>query len=262
MPILLAGRPVDWRVSKQAANNAQQLRDRAVLNELKPCSFPGCHHHRAGISRYCKNHRDLTSTRGDPIARKPLLNELIIIEHAISVYLSTNKVKAAQVALDLKALEHRASAIPPSFMLRPSDVHRGLPQRAKAEALKANWIHKHGRAYTSTVTRSLALIGWLAIYYDGLPENRLAFLQTEAGNTFGVFIKRFPNSRLVKYPSGATYRHLGREVLGHARAIYGGSSFWDRPVETADGQSMTILDYTRMALKAAGLLNNERNQSK
>jgi hypothetical protein len=261
MPILSAGRPVDWRVSKQAANNAQQLRDRAVLNEFKTCSFPGCHHHRAGISRYCKNHRDLTSTRGDPIARKPKLNELLLLEHAIGLYLSTDKLKASQVAFDLKALEHREAAIPRGFCLGVADVHRGLPQRAKAVALKANWVHKHERTYTAAVTRALALMGWLSIYYDGIAENRQAFLQTEAGNTFGVFIKSFPKTKIVKYPSGATYRHLGKEVLRHARSIYG-ANFWDNPVTLVDGQSMTILNYAQLALKAAGLLNNERNQSK
>lgn len=249
------GHPRDWRVGVQAPDNAQQLRCRQITNETKPCDCPGCDRKRYGISRYCGPHKDAAGSRGDPLARLPARNELTIFRHAIAVYLATDTQLAARVTEDLKALDRRM-ALPPSFGLGPGDIHRGLPQIAKAKGLLANWQHKDGRSYTEAVTNALALIGWMAVIYassGGLWENRKAFLTTRAGALLGDFRKTIGTKTLIKEASGATHRLLGRDFVHHAQQTYG-KDFWSSAVSTNDGQSMTLLDYTRMALKAANLL--------
>lgn len=261
------GTPRDWRVGAQAPNNAAQLKRRQTLNETQPCQCPGCTgpdgrpRNRAGVSRYCGPHRDEASRNGDPLARLPARNELVILKKAMAIYLETNPRLAKQVDGDLKALDAR-KVLPRSFMLGPSDIHRGLPQIAKAHGLLANWQHKHGRSYTEAVTHAMALIGWMAIYYGntgsprsagGFSENRERFLQTRAGALLGDFRKTIGTTTLIKDVSGATRRHLGRDFIRNAREIYG-KDFWSSPVSTVDGQDMTILDYAKAALRAAKLL--------
>ncbi|TPJ34431.1 hypothetical protein [Mesorhizobium sp. B2-8-3] len=251
------GHPRDWRVGAQAPDNGAQLRRRQTINEQKPCSCHGCDRKRAGVSRYCGTHRDTASSRGDPLARLPSRNELAIFRHAIAVYLQTDAKLAQRIAGDLRGLERRM-AQPPAFCLSPSDIHKGLPQIAKAKGLLANWQHRDKRTYTEAVTNALALVGWVSVYYDtghaeGLWENRKAFLATRAGALLGDFRKTIGRTKLIKEASGATHRLLGRDFVHHANAIYG-KGFWSSPVSTNSGSQMTLLDYTRMALRAANLL--------
>lgn len=251
------GHPRDWRVGVQAPDNGAQLRRRQIINERKSCSCPGCDRTRSGVSRYCGHHRDASSSRGDPLARLPSRNELAIFRHAIAVYLQTDAKLAQRIAGDLRGLERRM-AQPPAFCLSPSDIHKGLPQIAKAKGLLANWQHRDKRTYTEAVTNALVLIGWIEVYYDtghagGLWENRKAFLTTRAGALLGDFRKTIGRTTLRKEASGATHRLLGRDFVHHAKTIYG-QDFWSSPVSTNDGQSLTLRDYTRMALKAACLL--------
>ncbi len=251
-----SGHPRDWRTAKQSPNNARQLKARASANSLHPCRVPRCNRNRSGVSRYCGAHRDTSSERGDPVARIPARNELIIFRKAVDVFLEVNPEFASRITTDLSALEKRMH-VPRSFCLGPADMHHKLPQVAKATGLKANWLHKRGRTYAEAVTSAVALNGWTHVYFDGLPENRTAFLRTRAGALMGSFSSR--TAKMLKEVSGATKRHLGTELVHHAHAIYG-RDFWSSPVATSDavdgncGQDMTILSYTRMALRAAKLL--------
>ncbi|WP_192177717.1 hypothetical protein [Mesorhizobium amorphae] len=250
------GHPRDWRVGAQAPDNAQQLRCRQIINEARLCNCPGCTRTRSGVSRYCGPHRDAASVRGDPLARLPSRNELTIFKKAIDLYIHADRKFAARVSGDSKALERRIS-LPPSFGLGPGDIHPKLPQIAKAKGLLANWQHRDKRTYTEAVTHALALMGWMDVYYTtsgGLWENRKAFLYTRAGALLGDFRKTIGAKTLIKDASGATHRHLGRDFVRHAHTIYG-KDFWSSAVSTNDGQSMTLLDYARMAHKAAGLLS-------
>lgn len=250
------GHPRNWRVGVQAPDNGAQLRRRQIINETKPCDCPGCDRKRSGVSRYCGPHRDAASSRGDPLARLPSRNELAIFKHAIAVYLQTDAALGKRITGDLRSLERRM-AQPHAFCLSPADIHKGLPQIAKAKGLLANWQHKEERTYTEGVTNALALMGWMEVYYPtiagGLWENRKAFLCTRAGALLGDFRKTIGRKTLTKEASGATHRLLGRDFVHHANTIYG-RDFWSSPVSTNDGQSLTLRDYTRMALKAANLL--------
>lgn len=251
------GSPRDWRTAPQTRTHSQDLRSRQILNEQKTCECPGCSKGRAGVSRYCSSHRDAASSRGDPLARLPSRNELAIFRKAIDLYLAADPRLAERVSGDLKALE-RTKAVPPSFCLGPADIHPKLPQMAKAIGLRANWQHKEGRSYTEAVVHALALMGWVAVYYDtghakGIWRNREAFLRTRAGALLGDFRKTVAGRQIVKSVSGAVHRHLGADFLRHARAIFG-PGFWDSPVATHGGQQMTLLSYTSQALRAANLL--------
>lgn len=251
------GHPRDWRVGIQSPDHGHQLRCRQVLNETKPCDCPGCTRKRSGVSRYCGPHRDAASSRGDPLARLPARNELAIFKKAIGIYMHTDPKFAARVAFDLRSLERRM-VLPQSFCLGVADLHPKLPQIAKAKGLLANWQHKDKRTYTEAVIRTVALIGWMQVYFHpgpagGLWVNHQRFLETRAGALMGDFRKTIGTTALIKKASGATHRHLGRDFVRHAQHIYG-KDFWSSAVSTNDGQSMTILDYTKRALKAAGLL--------
>lgn len=255
-PVTL-GRPRDWRVGAQSVFNAQQLRCRQTTNETKACDCPGCTRKRSGLSRYCGPHRDAASSRGDPLARLPSRNELAIFKKAIDLYMRTDARFAGRVEVDLRVLEAR-TVLPPSFCLGVTDLHPKLPQIAKAKGLLANWQHKDSRTYTEAVLHALALIGWMQVYFHsgqagGLWENRTRFLETRAGALLGDFRKTIGTTTLVKKASGATHRQLGRDFVRHAQQTYG-KDFWSSAVSTSNGQSMTLLDYTRMALKAANLL--------
>ncbi|RWM83777.1 MAG: hypothetical protein EOR81_02245 [Mesorhizobium sp.] len=255
-PVTL-GRPRDWRVGAQTSVSGQQLRRRQVLNDTKHCDCPGCTRKRSGVSRYCGPHRDAASSRGDPLARLPSRNELAIFKKAIDLYMRTDPRFAKRVEADLRALETRM-VLPPSFCLSVADIHPKLPQVAKAKGLLANWQHKDRRTYTEAIIHALALIGWMHVYFHsgqagGLWENHARFLETRAGALLGDFRKTIGTTTLVKKASGATHRHLGRDFVRHAQQTYG-KDFWSSAVSTNDGQSMTLLDYTRMALRAAKLL--------
>ncbi|MEQ1952648.1 hypothetical protein [Mesorhizobium sp. CN2-181] len=235
--------------------SVRSLWARQITNELKSCSCPGCTRNRAGISPYCATHKQAKSDRGDPLSRLPSRNELAIFKRAIALYLGTDPKMAAKVTTDLSALERRMT-LPPSFCLSPGDIHGKLPVVAKTTGLRANWQHRHGRTYTEAVIHALALMGWMSVYYDtgtsgGLWRNRKAFLDTRAGAVFGDISK--PSAKMAKVVSGAVKRHLGSHLTRHAATVYG-RDFWSSPVATASGQSMTILDYAKLALRAANLL--------
>lgn len=250
------GAPRDWRVAPQSPVSASQFTRRARTNETLPCQCPGCTSTRAGVSRYCGPHRTAASKRGDPVARIPTANELAIFRHAVKVFLAANPVAARKVERATAELERRMY-LPPSFQLRYSDMHRKLPRVAKAKGLLANWYHARGKSYGDATLHALALTGWMAVFYDGLPENRTAFLRTCAGGLLGD-VRLTPRSRAFKprkyATSGATKRDLGVDFLRHANETYG-VDFWSSPVTTEDGQSMSLLSYTKLALRAAGLLS-------
>lgn len=255
MPLpITRGHPRDWRVARQSDVSARSLRARQITNETKPCECPGCTKRRAGVSPYCSTHKQAKSDRGGPLSRLPSRNELAIFKRAIALYLGTDSKMAARVTADLSALERRMT-LPPSFCLSPGDIHAKLPVVAKATGVRANWQHRHGKTYTEAVTHALALMGWMAVYYDtsgGLWRNRKDFLATRAGAVFGDISK--PSAKMAKVVSGAVKRHLGTDVIRHASTIYG-RDFWSSPVATASSQSMTILDYAKLALRAANLLS-------
>ncbi|MER8639182.1 hypothetical protein [Mesorhizobium sp. M1365] len=191
------------------------------------------------------------------MARLPSRNELAIFKKAIDLYTQADPKFAARVGVDLRGLENRM-VLPPSFCLRVTDLHPKLPQIAKAKGLLANWQHKDSRTYTEAVIHALALTGWMHVYFHsgqagGLWANHSRFLETRAGALLGDFRKTMGTTSLVKKASGATHRHLGRDFVRHAQQIHG-KDFWSSTVSTNDGQSLTLLAYTRMALRAANLL--------
>lgn len=246
------GRPSDWLVAQQSPSAAMSLNSRRVFNEQKSCRCTGCDRLRYGVSRYCHTHRRAAATRGDPLSRLPSRNELLIFQKAIHLYLSVNPGFSRGVSEALADLDRR-KALPPSFCLSPADIHAKLPQVAKATGLLANWQNREHRTYSEVVLHTLTLMGWIDVFYDGSPENREAFLRTRAGVLLGDFRKTIGTRTLVKEVSGAVHRRLGTDFVRDARQTYG-TDFWSSPVSTADGSSMTLLAYTRAALRLAKLI--------
>lgn len=243
------GPPRDWRVAKQPQRST--LHRQAELNQQKQCRI--CSKPRAGISNYCAPHRDTKSLRGDPLARLPKANELKILFHAADLFLKANPTRATEVSINLRHLESTKTP-PRSHCLRYGDMHRKLPQAAKAQGALANYIHKQGKTYTDAVNHALVLKAWVSIYFDGLSENRRGFLETTAGGIVGN-IRMQPMGRSkgrTKKLSGAAKRRLGRQLLQHTTEAYG-PTFWDSEVTCADGSQMTLQQYAKLALRVAGL---------
>ncbi|WP_417702495.1 hypothetical protein [Pseudophaeobacter sp.] len=247
------GRPSEWMVADQVDNHGARLKSRAALNELQTCQCPGCTRRRTGISRYCSTHKERASSRGDPVCtRWPRRNELVIFKHAVDLYRQANPQFSESVALGLSELD-RSHTPPPSFQLRYRDMHPKLPRVAKAKGLLANWVHRDGNAYSDCILHALAVIGWAEVFYDGLHENRLAFIRTAAGSLLGDIRGPSTAGATLRYATtGATKRHLGKAFVSHAETVYG-KAFWSNAVTTQDGQSMTLLSYAKAALRVADL---------
>ncbi len=187
------------------------------------------------------------------MARLPARNELLIFKRAIEVFLRLHPEKTSAIRQQLADLD-RLKTKPPGFCLLPSDIHAGLPQAARATGLLANWQNRAGRKYSEAVVHALALMGWMDIYYDGEPRNRTAYLHTRAGALLGDFRKDAGSTTLVARVSGAVRRRLGSDFVASAHAVFG-RDFWSSPITTANGTTLPLRDFARVALKAARLLD-------
>lgn len=275
------GRPVAW-FTQDRSGRKHKLKAAKAVNETQGCAVARCDDHRAGLSSLCRKHADRLKDIGDPVARVPTRNEIVIFEKAIDLYLATlPKRRQGEIAIEL---DNRARVFqrPPSWAAMPSDMHHRLPQQARAEIIKA-WLTKDAKDPRGFFKRALAVEGWAAVYFDGMPRYRRRFIATHAASwatTRGTPGKKLTRRGLRDDPatvistpngwrhpkietvwteyqrahiSGPVKARLGQEALDAAYQAYG-RGFWDSAVSTQDGRDMTLLDYTKLALRAAGLL--------
>ncbi len=208
---------------------------------------------------------------------------MLIFEKAIDLYLDTmskSRRQTVQNELDNQAKNYRR---PIAWAAGPQDMHRRLPQKARAEIIKA-WLTKDAKDPRDFFRRALAVEGWAVVYYDGMLRYRKRFIATQAASwatTRGTPRKKYTRrsytddkTLMLSGPNGwrhpkiervwTEYHHahisgpvkhrLGREALEAAHSAYG-RSFWDNAVTTKDDdQQMTLLDYTNGALRSIGLL--------
>ena len=76
---------------------------RALYNAQKPCSVPGCTHHRDGFSRYCTVHRKRLQHQGHPLQRPIRAQELEAYERRVLLDWQRLKATTATDPFDVMA---------------------------------------------------------------------------------------------------------------------------------------------------------------
>ena len=276
-----SGPPVTW-FTQDRSNRKDELNAKKAENEKLECDVPGCTCKRAGMSRLCRRHADRIKSIGDPVATVPTQNELLIFKKAIDLYLKTltpERLSEIELELDYQARQFRR---PVSWAAMPSDMHHRLPQAARAEIIKA-WLTKDDKDPRDFFKHALAVEGWTIVFFDGMARYRNRFIQTNTGTwatsrgtprkdwtrlsftedattiiygpngPYHPRIEKLWTEYQTAHISGPVKARLGREAIHAAHTAYG-KSFWDCSVELTDDRQMTILDYTRLALRGANLL--------
>lgn len=274
-------KPTDW-FTEERPSQAERQAQRKAANEKKTCSVPGCNRHRAGVSSMCDYHARRMRRDGDPVARQPLAVELDVIKETIRA--SLRKDNPVNKKLRHNETDHQARTLwkrPNGWAAGPHELHRKLTQKAKAEIIKAH-LSKLEIPLEGLFEHTLAVLGWTAIYFDGLLKYRSRFIETQAGKWCSrrgkpkqsFILERVsedktqvvygPNGpyhpvlhdiwvkRVRPYVSATVERLLGRDAVASTKAIYG-STFWDQEFQNTD---RTNLQIAKDALKASGLLGN------
>lgn len=287
------GRPVTW-FTQDRTDRTAKTRERKAKNQQLPCDVPGCTHHRDGLSSLCREHAMRLKDCGDPIARLPTALELSVFEKAIDLYLAHVLSEDERQRLETElSYQTKLVSRPVSWAAKPSDMHRRIPQKGRAEIVKAT-VLKEGGDLRQAVIRALAVEGWALVYFSGMERYRERFIHTQAGRWFTkrgtpsvkrqTEVSHLDHSRVlftpngVKHPriyetetryerahiSGPVRKVLGEEALKIAHGVFG-KTFWETPVSAGAPASstasrdpalngeLTLLDFTKHALRAAAL---------
>lgn len=277
------GNPTTWMTTDRT-DRTSLTQIRKLRNQVLPCSHKGCSHTRAGLSRFCRAHADRLRDVGDPIATVPTAAELKVFEQAVERWITDEcqPIQRGQVEEELR-FQSRKFTRPESWAVSPGDLHRRISQRGRAEIVKAT-IAKHGGDFREWFIRAAAVEGWALLNFDGLPEFRRRFIETQAGSwatqrgtpsrTWTMPVMRGDKTTILytangpKHPrvlsyhtqrqrkkiSGAVQRLLGADAIAASkRALHLGVPLWDQPVTSpvSTGQ-ITLLDAIRLALRTSG----------
>lgn len=267
------GNPTTWMTADRT-NRKSVTGLRKHRNQALPCSLKGCSHSRAGLSRFCRTHADRIRDVGDPIATMPTLEDLQVFSSAIERWIEHEclPVQRELIEQELRFQAHRFKR-PESWAVPPSELHRRITQRGRAEIVKAT-IVKNGGDFRDWFIRAAAVEGWVSLHFDGLPEFRKRFIETQVGSwatqrgtpsrkwTMPVMRQdkttilytadgpRHPTvwsshtQRQRRKVSGAVQRLLGADAIAASkRALHLGVPLWDQPIKSpqADGH-ITLLD--------------------
>lgn len=272
------GNPTTWmttdRTDRKSLTTLRKHRNQAL-----PCSHKGCGNQRGGLSRFCRAHADRLRDVGDPIATVPSLEELQVFCRAIEAWMehSCLPTQRDQIEQELR-FQARKFTRPESWAVQPGELHRRITQRGRAEIVKAT-VAKNGGDFRHWFIRAAAVEGWALLNFDGLPEFRKRFVETQAGSwatqrgtpsrkwTMPVMTKdtttilytqhgpRHPtvwssHTRVLrKKVSGTVQRLLGEDALAASKkALHLGVPLWDQPVKSPFGEGyVTLLNSVKLA---------------
>lgn len=274
------GNPTTW-MTKDRSDRASLTKFRKLRNEALPCTHKGCTNPRAGLSRFCRSHADRLRDIGDPVATVPSLGELEVFSKAIERWIEQDclPMQRDQIEQELR-FQARKFNRPESWAVRPGDLHRRITQRGRAEIVKAT-IAKNGGDFREWFIRAAAVEGWAMLHFDGLPEFRKRFIETQAGSwatqrgtpsrkwTMPVMTKdtttilytangpRHPtvwssHTQLQRRKvSGAVQRLLGADAIAASNScLHLGVPLWDQPVASSFGDGcITLLASVKIALR-------------
>jgi len=277
----LRGRPVAWFTQAQH-DRRRKLQSEAATNQQLTCVVPGCDQNRFGVSKLCRRHTNRMRKTGDPIATLPPKDELEVFERIIRGYREGLSQNVQERVCAEERHQSRIWQRPVSWAALPSEMHRRIPQRGKAEIIRAH-MTKDGRDFARFFVRALAVEGWTKAFFDGLPQYRNRFIHTQTGawatkkslpsktytskqkkldRTIVLFAEnghRHPTVEEIAkqyhraHISGTVKAILGKDALESANQIYcvargePKGTFWDQTIETADTGEMSLLDYARQA---------------
>ncbi|TPN83801.1 hypothetical protein FJ987_22235 [Mesorhizobium sp. CU2] len=266
-------------MTKERSDRKSVTALRKHRNQALTCSLQGCHHHRAGLSRFCRIHADRIRDVGDPIATIPPAEELHTFSQAIERWLAKGcpPQLRSQIEQEL-CYQSRRFKRPESWAVSPGSLHRRITQRGRAEIVKAT-VAKNGSDFRDWFIRAAAVEGWALLHFDGLPEFRERFIETQVGSwatqrgtpsrkwTMPIMTKdtstilytpkgpRHPTvwsshtQKLRKKVSGAVQRLLGEDaVAASKKALHLGVPLWDQPVKSRWREGfVTLLDSVKLA---------------
>lgn len=270
------GNPTSWTTTDRTDRKAlTQLRKHR--NQALPCALSGCTSNRAGLSRFCRRHADRLRDVGDPVASVPTLEALRVYENVVEQWLCEECPPAQRNAVEQElSFQSRRFKRPESWAVSPGDIHRRVTQRGRAEIVKAT-VAKNGGNFREWFIRAAAVEGWALHHFDGLPEFRSRFVETQVGSwatqrgtpsrswtvpymrkdmTTIIYTAQGPKNptvwashkqRLRRKVSGTVQRLLGAEAIAAAkRALHLGVPLWDQPVKRGDSQ-FTLLTVAKSA---------------
>ncbi len=278
------GNPTTWMTTDRSERKSQtQLRK--LRNQTLPCSLKGCSHSRAGLSRFCRSHADRVRDIGDPIATVPTLEELKVFSNAVEQWLrhQCQPMQREQIEQELR-YQSRKFTRPESWAVAPGELHRRITQRGRAEIVKAT-IAKNGGDFREWFIRTAAVNGWALLHFDGLPECRKRFIETQVGSwatqrgtpsrKWTMPVMRQDKTTILytatgpKHPtvwsshtqwqrrkvSGAVQRLLGADAIAASKkALHLGVPLWDQAVKSPQGDGrVTLLDAVKMFQRSGGV---------
>lgn len=276
------GNPSTW-ITKDRSDRRSLTQLRKQRNQAKFCSLKGCSSARAGLSRYCRRHADRIRDIGDPIATVPTVAELDIVAREVERWIRHGCCPTQRDEIE-QELHYQSRRItrPKSWAVNPGDMHRRISQRGRAEIVKAT-AGKHGANFRDWLIRAAAVEAWAMLHFDGLPEFRKRFIQTQSGSwatqrgtpsrswtmpvmhedtTTILYTANGPKHPMVhssftqrqsRKISGAVQRLLGADAIAASKqALQPNGPLWDQPVPSTNGQDqITLLNAIKFALREA-----------
>jgi hypothetical protein len=214
----------------------------------------------------------------------PTIEELKVFSDAVERWLKHEcpSAQREQIEQELR-FQSRKFTRPESWAVPPGELHRRITQRGRAEIVKAT-IAKNGGDFRDWFIRAAAVEGWALLHFDGLPEHRKRFIETQVGSwatqrgtpsrkwtmpvmrqdkTTIIYTANGPRHPTVwsshtqwqrKKVSGAVQRLLGADALAASkRALHLGVPLWDQPVTSPlGGGQIMLLDSVKVALRTGG----------
>jgi hypothetical protein len=218
---------------------------------------------------------------GDPIATVPTTEELKVFSDAVERWIKHEcpQGQREQIEQELR-FQSRSFIRPESWAVPPGQLHRKITQRGRAEIVKAT-VGKNGGDFREWFIRAAAVEGWALLHFDGLPEFRKRFIETQVGSwatqrgtpsrTWTMPVMRQDKTTVLytangpthpkvwssltqrqrRKVSGAVQRLLGADAIAASkRALHLGVPLWDQPVNRG-GNHVTLLNDVKGALSRA-----------
>lgn len=150
-------------------------------NETLECLAPTCDHQRSDRSRYCLRHARRLRDAGDPVCRLPRASELKAyqtqLEQQIEGLPEQSRIQLENLIDDGVRSKLRK---PPGWAAGYYGIHGRLPINAKAVIVLAN-LEKRRVDFRDLIVRAVVLEAWAKVRYNGMPQNRERFIQTQIG---------------------------------------------------------------------------------
>lgn len=233
------GRPVGWTTADRMGRYYRYANADAIEeNERLECSAPACDRNRSDRSRYCQKHAKRLRDAGDPICRLPKRKELEDLRKRFETFikeLPEDKQRELDVAIRTATRRHLQK--PEGWAAGYYAIHARQPPKAKAAIILAN-LTKNSEDLKILIVRAALLHGWARIRFNGIPENRARFIETQAGKPairksklvgrrsrlsqpeMGAKPRSANNEIAWKNVSGTVARSLGRRIILAANDTY------------------------------------------